>query len=91
MDDQQQTPPGWYPRPSMPGSLGYWDGQKWTDHVAPEAPPAAASNGGGGVNVWVIAVGVLVAAVVAWFVYAVATADDDLEDVTNGHSSSFSG
>lgn len=38
------TPAGWYPDSSRPGTLRYWDGQRWTDHVAPVAPqpsPAA--------------------------------------------------
>jgi hypothetical protein len=38
----EQSPPvvpaGWYAHPSMPNSQGYWDGQAWTDHVAPTAP-----------------------------------------------------
>lgn len=44
----ETTPPGWYPHPSMASTLGYWDGERWTDQVAPSgqaavgAPPAAA-------------------------------------------------
>lgn len=41
---------GWYPHPTMVDSQGYWDGERWTDHVAPlgnewtgQAPPAAAT------------------------------------------------
>ncbi|MFV0634009.1 DUF2510 domain-containing protein [Demequina sp.] len=35
------TPPpaGWYPQPD--GSQRYWDGQAWTDHVAPGSAPVA--------------------------------------------------
>jgi hypothetical protein len=29
---------GWYPDPQVPGQQRYWDGTKWTDHVAPAAP-----------------------------------------------------
>lgn len=32
------APPGWYPHPSMAGTQRYWDGARWTDHVAPMAP-----------------------------------------------------
>ena len=52
-------PAGWFPDPN--GQLGqrYFDGQQWTQHFAPHAPPAAApapavavavANGGGGSN-----------------------------------------
>lgn len=34
------APPGWYPHPSMAGTQRYWDGARWTDHVAPMAPTA---------------------------------------------------
>lgn len=30
-----KTPPGWYPHPSMAATQRYWDGQQWTDHIAP--------------------------------------------------------
>ena len=30
--------PGWYPHPTMAGTQAYWDGQQWTDHVAPASP-----------------------------------------------------
>ena len=32
------TPPGWYPDAQVPGQTRYWDGQQWTEHVAPAAP-----------------------------------------------------
>lgn len=31
----QQAPPGWYPQ--RDGSQRFWDGVRWTDHVAPSA------------------------------------------------------
>ncbi len=33
----------WYPDPSAPGVLRYWDGQAWTEHTAPD-PAAAATD-----------------------------------------------
>lgn len=38
--------PGWYPDPSIPGQVRYWDGGSWTTHVqaAPPAWPSAAGS-----------------------------------------------
>ena len=44
------TPAGWYPHPSMTGTLGYWNGEKWTEQVAPmaggavQAPPQSVNG-----------------------------------------------
>jgi uncharacterized Tic20 family protein len=35
------TPPGWYADPQG-GGQRYWDGERWTEHVAPPAPAPAA-------------------------------------------------
>ena len=36
--------PGWYPTPDAAGVgsplLSYWNGESWTEHVAPGSPPA---------------------------------------------------
>ena len=32
---------GWYADPEMAGTQRYWDGEKWTDNVAPAAAPPA--------------------------------------------------
>lgn len=37
--------PGWYPRPDMAGTQGYWDGEKWSEQVAPMAPKATPQSG----------------------------------------------
>lgn len=29
------TPPGWYPDPSFPQRMRWWDGVQWTPHLAP--------------------------------------------------------
>lgn len=43
MTDEVKAPAGWYPHPSMAATQRYWDGQAWTDHVAPAtAGPATA-------------------------------------------------
>ena len=36
------TPPGWYPNPADGTSLRWWDGARWTEHVAPAMPRVAA-------------------------------------------------
>ena len=33
------TPAGWYPDPSHHAQLRWWDGQRWTEHTHPAAPP----------------------------------------------------
>jgi Protein of unknown function (DUF2510) len=30
-----QYAPGWYPDPRAPEALRWWDGQQWTEHIAP--------------------------------------------------------
>ena len=30
-------PAGWYPHPTMADTQAYWDGEGWTNHVAPAA------------------------------------------------------
>lgn len=34
-------PAGWYPDADMADTQRYWDGQSWTDHVAPLHPSGA--------------------------------------------------
>ena len=42
------TPPGWYADPNQPGQQRYWDGNAWTEHVAPAGgPPTGAPPAGG--------------------------------------------
>jgi hypothetical protein len=42
------VPAGWYPDPTQPGSQRYWDGNEWTDQLAPlpqqPQPSARASS-----------------------------------------------
>jgi hypothetical protein len=30
-----KPPAGWYPHPTMAGTQRYWDGERWTDTIAP--------------------------------------------------------
>lgn len=32
--------PGWYPHQDFPNAVRYWDGQAWTDRIAPMPAPA---------------------------------------------------
>lgn len=62
--DPGGTPAGWYPHPTMPGTQGYWDGQQWTDHVAPassQRPAGDATNAAAKVFLILAAVGAIVA------------------------------
>ncbi len=41
--------PGWHPdpvppQPGQPAQLRYWDGTRWTEHIAPAQPPTAADQ-----------------------------------------------
>lgn len=45
------APPNWYPDPTSPHQLRYWDGSQWTAHLAPAhavgtGPAATAPSGG---------------------------------------------
>lgn len=43
---QPKPPAGWYPHPRMADTRRYWDGEKWTDHIAPGGPvPSPALTG----------------------------------------------
>ena len=35
-----QTPAGWFPDPTNPHALRWWDGQQWTEHQSPTYQPA---------------------------------------------------
>lgn len=44
--------PGWYPHPTMADTQRYWDGEAWTDHIAPGSPTK--TTGSGSRTKWVI-------------------------------------
>jgi len=42
-NNQNTTPPGWYPQPNDPTTKRWWDGTQWTENTAP-ADTSAPSN-----------------------------------------------
>jgi len=77
---QVGAPAGWYPHPSMANTLRYWDGQRWTDQVAPGPAPAPVRvEKHGGPGVVTIAAGILLAVFVMWFIYSMEHSNDDLD------------
>lgn len=70
--------PNWYPDPSNPQLLRYWDGAQWTAQTSPAGvpqPAPAGSDGGGSKKaIWAIAivVGVLALFVVIGVIAAIA-------------------
>ena len=42
------SPQGWYPDPGGSTALRWYDGERWTEHVAPRAPLPPAAHGGPG-------------------------------------------
>lgn len=76
----EKAPAGWYPHPSMPGTQRYWDGAKWTEHVAPLAPRAEKTSGPGVLTIARgVALGLAGLVAVVWVIVGIATANDDLE------------
>jgi type II secretory pathway pseudopilin PulG len=84
MSAPTSTPAGWYPDPSAPTNLRWWDGAQWSEHVQlnPQAPaplsvPAQAPSppvfihapGGGGLSKYVVA---LIVVVVFFILIAIA-------------------
>lgn len=48
------APPDWYPNPDDPAQLRYWDGSRWTEHVAALPVTAAAAAAPKGGSTWLI-------------------------------------
>ena len=44
--DGGAPPANWYPDPADPRSWRYWDGARWTEHLAPVSGPPAGAPGG---------------------------------------------
>jgi hypothetical protein len=61
---QQQTPAGWYPDPQMASTQRYWDGERWTEQVAPLPRPATATTQAANVFLLLVAAGAILLLVV---------------------------
>lgn len=75
--------PGWYPDPKMAGTQRYWDGDDWSDHVAPlGAPPAA--NGSAGAGSGLVAAGIVTAFLIpiVGFILGIVVANKDSKSGT---------
>lgn len=73
------VPPGWYPDPKMAGTQRYWDGEAWTDGIAPLAPAPFAPQRPGmraPTAIAIVAVGILVAAGAIVFIYNLSQPSD---------------
>lgn len=72
--------PGWYAHPTMVGTRRYWDGGKWTDHVAPVETPVKESRPTGVLTIARgVALGLLMAIALATVWYQIQTSNDPLE------------
>ena len=47
-DLAQQVPAGWYADPSGATAQRWWDGGRWTEHVAPAVRPVRRAGAAGG-------------------------------------------
>jgi hypothetical protein len=73
-------PAGWYKHPNMANTQRYWDGERWTDHVAPGTPqppggvaqptgtPPLTDKGVDSSYAWLIALAPLAAIAITYFV-----------------------
>lgn len=86
-------PPGWYPDNGGTGQR-FWDGQQWTDHVAPGGTQVPPADGGAKRN-WVVRHKIL-SAVIAFFLFimivgAVGGGNEDLAPAAADTNSQNSG
>lgn len=83
MDDEATRSPGWYPDEAMPGSQRYWDGDTWTEHVAPLATvPAPPSEGPGALTIARgVALGIAAIIGAVWFISGLMSADDERDRI----------
>lgn len=58
----QSAPPGWYPDPSTPALVRWWDGAHWTPHTSPNPEVRAGRHSRAWHTATVVVVVVLVVA-----------------------------
>ena len=58
---QEQFPPGWY---DFHGGLRFWDGERWTEHIAP--PPREETKEKGPMGFLETVLAVAIGALLAW-------------------------
>ena len=81
------TPAGWYPDPEGSGGQRFWNGDAWTDHRAPGAPPVVGAAGttsrGPDKRVLIgLAAAAVVVLIVVGVVAVVLTMKNDVGDIT---------
>lgn len=77
---RQKPSAGWYAHPKMAGTRRYWDGDKWTDHIAPVEQPRAEPKQIGVMTIARgVALGLLIALALLWAYTSLASSNDGLE------------
>lgn len=77
MSEEPKPPPGWYAHPSMANTLRYWDGEHWSEQVAPAQPAPQQMSTTKIARGVALGVAAVVAAIVV--IYGVTSADDDFD------------
>lgn len=75
MSNEQRPAPGWYPHPSMAQTQRYWDGEQWSDQVAPAPAPAPQPTSTLKIARGA-AIGLLAVIAALWLVTSAASSDD---------------
>lgn len=72
-----KPPAGWYAHPTMSGTRRYWDGRRWTDHIAPAEPARPESKPIGVLTIARgVALGLLIALALLWAYDSFVTSND---------------
>ena len=89
----EQREAGWYPDPQMTGTQRYWDGDGWSEHVAPTSKTSETSTGFGALTIARgVAGGIVAVIVLLWVINWLGSESetecnlDNLESAMNGRS-----